>query len=74
MSQDEADLFRFEVPTSRGKFVIIGPDTLPSEEAAWIGAKIGKLVVLMLLNDGDVPSEPRQFGDPEAIKRAGPPS
>ncbi len=43
-----ADLFRFEVPTSRGKFVIIGPDTLTPEETEAVSAKIARLIPLLV--------------------------
>jgi len=43
-----AELFRFEVPTSQGVFVIIGPDSLPDDEAKRIGEKIGRLVTLLV--------------------------
>ena len=57
MTQNEADLFRFEVPTSRGKFVVIGPDTLPPDEAARIGAQIGRLLPLMVLEPEEIRTE-----------------
>ena len=59
-----ADLFRFEVPTSQGVFVVIGPDTLPADEAERIGAQIARLIPLMVLepeaaeaDDGNRPYE-----------------
>lgn len=44
-----SDLFRFEVPTSRGVFVIIGPDDVPKDEAAQIGAKLARLLPLFMV-------------------------
>lgn len=45
----EADLFRFEVPTSAGKFVVIGPDTLSPDEAEKVAARIARLIPLLVL-------------------------
>lgn len=44
--KDEAELFAFDVPTSRGKFRIIGPDTLPPDEAERVAATIARVLPL----------------------------
>jgi len=69
----EADLFRFEVPTSRGKFVVIGPDTLSPDEAERVGAQIGRLIPLLVLpeidpehNPGYVMAEASDHPEPRA--------
>ena len=48
-----SELFRFEVPTSEGVFVVIGPDTLPPDEAERIGKRIAELIPLMVLTPED---------------------
>ena len=57
----KADLFRFEVPTSQGVFVVIGPDTLPSGEAERAGRLIARLLpifVLELIDDEPGEADP----------------
>ena len=44
-----SNLFRFEVPTSQGVFVVIGPDTLPPDETERIGKQIAELIPLLVL-------------------------
>lgn len=51
----EADLFAFEVPSSRGKFRIIGPDTLPPDEAQLVGARIARVLALAVNDPGREP-------------------
>lgn len=45
-----AELFAFEVPTSRGHFRIIGPNELPPDEARRVAEKIARLLPLLVLD------------------------
>lgn len=55
------DLFAFEVPTSAGSFRIIGPDTLPRDEAVRVGERIAALIPLLVLEPDPLQSD----ADPE---------
>jgi len=57
-----SELFAFEVPTSAGKFRIIGPDTLPQDEAERIGQQIARLLPLLVLTASE--STRCSWGDP----------